>query len=227
MSIANSYDVSHDGKYIAFDSIDATGEPHVWVESLDHRSAPRRLQSDSSENNPTFGPAGDLFFQSTENGHSYLYRRALDGAQRTKITPNPVTRFETISANGQWVVAEAPVDSETGTRGVVAYPVNGGAAKRICHNLCSVRWTGDGKFLYLGLPAGGDVSANYKTFIIPLRHGESFPDLPPTGIKSDSDLARLNGVKVINDLARPGPDVSLYAFDRLTEHRNIFRIPIP
>ncbi len=227
MSIANSYDVSHDGKYIAFDSIDATGEPHVWVESLDHRSAPRRLGSDSSENNPAFGPAGDLFFQSTENGHSYLYRQALDAPQRTKIAPNPVSRFETISANGQWVVAEAPVDSETGARGVFAYPVNGGAARRVCYNLCSVRWTGDGKFLYLGLPVGGDVSANYKTFIVPLRHGKSFPDLPPTGIKSESDLTRLNGVRVINDLARPGPDVSLYAFDRLTEHRNIFRIPIP
>jgi len=77
------------------------------------------------------------------------------------------------------------------------------------------------------LPTGGDVSANYKTFIVPLRHGETFPDLPRTGIMSESDLTRLNGVKVINDLARPGPDVSLYAFDRLTEHRNIFRIPIP
>ncbi len=56
---------------------------------------------------------------------------------------------------------------------------------------------------------------------------KAFLTCPPTGIKSESDLTRLNGVRVINDLARPGPDVSLYAFDRLTEHRNIFRIPIP
>ncbi len=98
---------------------------------------------------------------------------------------------------------------------VVAYAVNGGAARRICYNLCSVRWTGDGKFLYLGLPVGGSVSANYKTFIVPLRHGESSPDLPPTGIKSESDLTRLNGVRVINDLARPGPDVFALCFRSL------------
>ena len=65
MLVANSFDVSPDGKQIALDSLDAKGEPHLWVAALDRRSPPRKLESDSPERNPVFGPAGDLFFQGT------------------------------------------------------------------------------------------------------------------------------------------------------------------
>jgi hypothetical protein len=61
--------------------------------------------------------------------------------------------------------------------------------------------------------------------VVPLRHGDSFPDLPATGIKSENDLLSLSGVKVIHESVRPGPDASLYAFDRRVPHRNIYRIP--
>jgi Tol biopolymer transport system component len=225
-SSTNSFDVSADGKQVAFDSFDARGQPHLWVAALDRRSPPRRLESDSPESNPLFGPGGELFFQAQEGGKSYLYRRPLDGGQRKKVALNPVSRFETISADGKWVVAEAPIGGEGVTRGVVAYNIDDGTAKRVCYSLCIVRWTEDGEFLYIGFPSGNVPSGVFKTFVIPLRHGHSFPNLPATGIKSESDLSSLSGVKVINDLARPGPDVSLYAFDRSTEHRNIYRVPI-
>jgi eukaryotic-like serine/threonine-protein kinase len=226
MVIANSFDLSPDGKQIALDSLDAKGEPHLWVVALDRRSPPRKLESSFPERNPVFGPTGDLFFQAQEGGLSYLYRRPLDGGQRTKVSANPVVRFETVSADGKWAVAEAPTGDQEAPRGVFAYRVDDGTAKRVCYNLCLVRWTGDGKFLYFGLPGGGGVSRNYKTFVVPLHPGESFPNLPAAGIKSESDLAHVRGVKVVDDLIHPGPDVSHYAFDRSTEHRNIYRIPI-
>ena len=226
ISVANSFDVSGDGKQIVFDSSDAKGEPHLWVAEFDRRSPPRRLESSSPESNPIFGFSRDVFFLAQEGGHLYLYRRPLDGGQRTKVTPSPVTRFETISPDGKWVVAEAPTSGEDVTRGVVAYHVEGGAAKRLCYGLCIIRWTADGKFLYVGLPGSGAVRGYYKTFVVPLRHGDNFPGLPATGIKSENDLASLSGVKVIPELARPGPDVSLYAINRRVPHRNIYRIPI-
>jgi serine/threonine protein kinase/dipeptidyl aminopeptidase/acylaminoacyl peptidase len=226
MLVANSFDVSPDGKQIALDSLDAKGESHLWVATLDRRSPPRKLESDSPERNPVFGPAGDLFFQAQEGGLTYLYRRPLAGGQRSKVTPNPVVRFETVSADGKWVVAEAPTADKEMTRGVVAYRVNDGTAKRVCYSLCVVRWTGDGKFLYIELPGGGGASGIFKTFVVPLHPGESFPALPDGGIKSESDLARLRGVRAVNNVIHPGPDVSLYAFDRSTEHRNIYRVPI-
>ena len=226
MLVANSFDVSPDGKQIAFDSLDEKGESHLWVAALDRRSPPRKLQADSPERNPVFGPAGDLFFQAQEGGLAYLYRRPLAGGQRAKVSPNPVVRFETVSADGHWVVAEAPTGDQETTRGVVAYRVTDGAARRVCYSLCVVRWTGDGKFLYVELPGGSGASRNYKTFVVPLHPGESFPDLPVGGIKSESDLARMRGVRTVDEIIHPGPDVSLYAFDRSTEHRNIYRVPI-
>jgi len=225
MLVANSFDVSPDGKQITLDSLDAKGEPHLWVAALDRRSPPRKLEAGSPERNPVFGPAGDLFFQAQEGGLSYLYRRPLAGGQRTKVSPNPVVRFETVSADGKWVVAEAPTADPEMTRGVVAYRVKDGTAKRVCYSLCVVRWTGDGKFLYVELPGRGP-SRNFKTFIVPLHPGESFPGLPDAGIKSESDLVHVHGVKVVDDTIHPGPDISLYAFYRSTEHRNIYRVPI-
>ena len=227
ISVAHSYDVSADGKQIVFDSVDAHGEPRLWVASLDRRSSPRRLESDSPETNPVFGPGGDLFFWAQEGGISYLYHRPLEGGQRKKVTPVPAPQFQTISADGKWVVAEAPISGEDVKRGVVAYRVADGAAQRVCYSLCVVRWTGDGKFLYVALLGGDAESGNYKTFVVPLRHGDSFPKLPAGGIKSEKDLLSLSGVRGINGLARPGPEVSVYAFNRWTPRRNIYRIPIP
>jgi hypothetical protein len=85
----------------------------------------------------------------------------------------------------------------------------------------------DGQWFYIGLLGGGSHSDTYRTFVIPLHAGEIFPRLPAAGIKTDRDLTGLEGVKVINDLVRPGPNGSLYAFSRDVPHRNIYRIPVP
>ena len=220
---SQSYDVSRDGKLIAFDLPDAQGEANIWIASLDHRSPPRRLDSSSPENHPLFGPSDELFFQGREGTDSYIYRRALDGSARQKVVPNPIVRAQTLSPDGEWVVTEAPIVGENVTRGVKAYHWRDGIEKRVCYNLCIVRWTLDGKSIFLTVGDG----RNFKTFAIPLRQGESFPDLPPSGVKSEADLAHLRGVHVINDFARPGPDISHYAFDRITVHRNIYCVPIP
>ncbi len=227
MSTGNSYDVSPDGKQIAFDSSDAQGQSHLWVVSLDRRQAPRRLDSRFPETNPVFGPAGDLFFQRGEGQSTYLYRRNLDSGETRKVIPTPISIFHTISPDGKWVVAQVAVTGEDRKRGVVAYRLDDGASKRVCHNLCVVNWSLDGKFLNIGIFGLGDASSEYKTFVVPLRHGETFPDLPATGIESESDLAHLRGVHVITELAYPGPDGSRYALSRWAVHRNIYRIPIP
>jgi Tol biopolymer transport system component len=227
MSTANSYDVSPDGKQIVFDSSDAQGQPHLWVVSLDRRQPPRRLESTFPETNPVFGPASDLFFQRQEGESTYLYRRNLDSGETRKVIPTPIHLFHTISPDGKWVVAEVAVTGEDAKRGVVAYRIADGTAKRVCNNLCIARWTLDGKFLNIGMFGLGDASSEYKTFVVPLHHGQTFPDLPATGIKSESDVAHLRGVHVITELAYPGRDDSRYAVSRWGVHRNIYRIPIP
>lgn len=225
MTVANSFDVSEDGKQLVFDSFDTKGIPHLWIARLDRRSPPRRVESKLPESYPVFAPAGDLFFQAQEGGTSYLYGRPQEGALVKRVSPHPVVRFETISPNGKWLVAEAPIQGEEVTRGVLAFNVDDGTIKRLCYSLCIVRWTQDGKFLYVGLPGSGGTSDIFRTFIVPLRHGNVFPVLPATGIKSGDDLAGLSRVKVKEELIHPGPDSSRYGFDRTSDHRNIYRIP--
>ena len=229
ISVANSYDVSRDGQRVVLDAIDTHGQAHLWLASLNHRQPPRQLGAGLPETEPLFGSGDEVFFQMQEEGRTYLWRRPIDGGEGARAIPNPISRFETISPDGKWVVAEAPVTGENVTRGVVAFPVGGGTPKRICYSLCAVRWTQDGKSFYVSLPGrGGNNSAqNYKTFVVPLRSGQTFPNLPGDGIKSDEDLERLRGVETINELVRPGPDASRYVIGRSTVHRNIYSVPIP
>jgi eukaryotic-like serine/threonine-protein kinase len=229
ISVANSYDVSRDGQRVVLDAIDAHGQPHLWLAWLNHRQPPRQLGFGLPETEPLFGLNDDLFFQAQEEGRTFLWHRPIDGGEGARVMPNPIARFETISPDGRWVVAEAPVSGENVTRGVLAFPVGGGTPKRICYSLCSVRWTQDGKSLYLSLPgrSGKESALNYKTFIVPLHADESFPSLPSGGIKSDKDVEQLRGVKTINELVRPGPDGSRYAIGRSTVHRNIYSVPLP
>jgi eukaryotic-like serine/threonine-protein kinase len=227
ISVANSYDVSPDGKQIAFDSWDTQKHTHLWVASLDRHQPPRRLESTVPESLPVFGPGGDLFFQRQEGESSYLYRRNLDTGDTEKALPGPIVRFHTISPDGKWAVAEAPVRGADTTRGVIAYRMEDGTATRLCYNLCIVRWSLDGKYIYIGILGPGNSESDFKTFVVPLRNGKTFPELPATGIKSESDVAHLRGVQVIPELAYPGPDVSRYAVSHGSVHRNIYRIPIP
>ena len=139
LGIANSYDISPDGERVIFDSFDSEGHAHLWMAWLDRRSPPRQLESNLLEILPVFGPKGDIFSQAPEGGKFYLYRRLHDGGQPSRITARPITRLETISPDGKWVVAMIPVEGEQTTRGIVAFNVDDGTTKRICYSLCAVR----------------------------------------------------------------------------------------
>ena len=229
ISVANTYDVSRDGQRVVLDAVDTQGKPHLWLAWLDHRQPPRQLGSGSPETKPLFGPNEGVFFQVQEEGRTHIWHRPIDGGEGARAIPNPVARFETISPDGKWIVAEAPVAGESVTRGVVAFRVGDGMPKRICYSLCIVRWTQDGKSLYLSLPNRGSKNSAmaYKTFIVHLHGGQSFPDLPSDGIKSEKDLEWLRDVETIDQAVRPGPDDSRYVIGRSTVHRNIYRVPIP
>jgi Tol biopolymer transport system component len=226
-SLWDTFDISPDGHLLVFDSFDAKGVPKLWTAWLDRRAPPRQLESELPESDPVFGLDGSLYYQAQEGPKSYLYRRPTDGGAGKRVTNHPVVRLQTISPDGKWLVAESPVGSEDSFRGVEAFNVDDDTVKRVCSILCIVRWSADGKLVYVSLSRSGESVSRYRTFIVPLRHGSAFPDLPATGIKTEADLEKLNGVKVVDELLHPGPDSSRYAFDRESDHRNIYRIPLP
>jgi sugar lactone lactonase YvrE len=85
-------------------------------------------------------------------------------------------------------------------------------------------WSSDQKFLYV------HASGARQTYAIPLRPGQLVPALPADGLVSLSakDVEKLPGAKAFPEpRAFGGADPSIYAYPRVTTHRNIYRIPVP
>ena len=109
----------------------------------------------------------------------------------------------------------------------MAVPVDGGPPRRICRGGRPVEWSPDGKFLYISVQQSSRNSAG-KTLVIPLPAGEMFPNLPPSGIVGLEDAPLFRGSRLIDGWnLSPGPDPSVFAYVKMTVHRNLFRIPLP
>jgi hypothetical protein len=66
-----------------------------------------------------------------------------------------------------------------------------------------------------------------KTVAIPILAGQSLPDLPAGGLDANTSEIRLAGARVIErGPISPGPDPSIYVFEKRDLQRNLFRIPL-
>jgi len=222
----NRYTVSSDGKRVAFSAPDPEGKSHLWLASLNRGFSPRQFSPTVEESSPVFGLAGDLFFRSTEGKNFFLYRMKQDGTGRQRLTPIPILDLESVSPNGQWVMTSIEVSAEERYFASVVYSTSGGPAIPVC-DLCHALWAPDGKFLYLWFHGWGGAEVS-RTFAVPVPPGKPLPPLPPSGLKSEADLAKVPGVKVIEHGAiSPGANPSVYAFVRSSVHRNLYRVPVP
>ncbi len=219
------YDISADGKRVAFAALDDAGKPRLWLASLDRRFSPRQMPS-SGEDSPIFGLTGDLFFRATEGKFNFIYRMKEDGSDRQKVVADPLIFLNSVSPDGQWVTGWAAVSGEETSSATLAYPTHGGPPVRLCE-YCGTQWSRDGKLFYLSLHGmGGRASA--KTLVIELPSGRVLPPLPASGIRSEADLAALPVLAVIEHrFVAPGPTRAVYAFARETVARNLYRIPVP
>jgi serine/threonine protein kinase len=216
-----SFDVSDDGTRVVFASADADGKPRVWIAPLDGRFPPRRI-SEADSDHPMFVPDGHVIFRVSEGGANFVYRMKEDGTGRQKIVSTPIMALNNVSPDGRWVVSYAPVSGEAVTMAVQAYPTDGGPAVRVC-NQCKVSWSRDGRRWYLSVPWNEG-----RTYVIALGDGQSWPDLPPGGIRSRADLDKLSIVETIEQVrVAPGGAAGTYAFVRTTIQRNLYRIPLP
>jgi hypothetical protein len=222
------YDISLDGRRIVFAARGPHGESRLWIASTDRRFPPRQIPSSTSDDSPVFGPGGDIFCRTTEGGSNFVYRVKEDGTGRQKALPNPILDFESVSPDGEWLIAVAPVFNEEMPAALFAYPVHGGAPVRICGGGPSeARWDRAGKFLYLALLEMGRRSGRARTLVLPIPHGRDLPPLPSSGINSPEDVKGLPGVKVIDQVISPGATASVYVFTRTSVHRNLYSIPLP
>jgi eukaryotic-like serine/threonine-protein kinase len=217
------YDISSDGKDVAFTATAGEGTSQIWLAPLDRRSAPREVARGG--NSVSFGANDELVFLLKEEKNNYLYRIKRDGSERERITSGPVLGKNGVSPDGEWVIGALPVVGDATAevpRGVFAIPVHGGVARRICDvDACPATWSPDGRFLFVS-----SLTVTGKTLVIPVPAGKSLPDFPLSGITL-SAAQILPGTHLIDhDWISPGPDSSTYAFAVTSLRRNLFRIPL-
>ncbi len=155
-----------------------------------------------------------------------LYRVKKDGTGRARITDLSITDGSGVSPDGEWV-ATGIAGATNGRPSVatMAVPVHGGTPRVICPESCIVRWSGDGRFLYVRIGSTGPRTDD--TFVVPIPAGRPLPDFPAAGIGSADAWRALPGVRVIvHDTVYAGADPSTYVFVKRDLQRNLFRIPI-
>jgi WD40 repeat protein len=217
---SSGFDISPDGRQLVFFSPDREGKLRLWLTPLDRRSPPRQIPNAEGEQ-PVFGPSGEIFFRKVEGSSAYLYSVREDGTALRRTSELRVIDVFGTSADRKWVLLGAAGHGE------VIFPTGGGAPLFThLHPPDWLRWTGDGKHLFVC----GNNDSRTKAYALPLAPGEVLPRSIPSAenFPSQAELAKLPGVRVIPiaDVV-PGPTADIYAFTRETVQRNVYRIPIP
>ena len=225
--LTEHYNVSPDGKRVVFLSVDESGHSQLWLAPLDASSPPRRLASTEYADRALFDPHGGVLFVGGEGGVYYLYHVNDDGTGLRKLLPRTVSFLYSICPDGRavavWVGADVYVDAYDGSSQTLICKGCGTAGEEnrgVTPPLLS--WSSDRKFLYV------HSTRTRQSYAVPLPPGQLVPPLPPGGLARLSDAANLPGAKTFPEpRASGGADPSVYAYPRVTTHRNIYRIPVP
>jgi eukaryotic-like serine/threonine-protein kinase len=218
-----SFSLSADGKRIVFSAKDKQGHFRLWVASLDLRFSPRQFPSNVDEDQAVFAFDGEVFFRAAEQGSNFLYRMNADGSGRTKALPQPIYGFHSISPDKKWVIVRLATNGEETPYVTEAFPLVGGAPVRICGVNCTARWAPGGRALVLSLSS----MATTNTYLVPIPPGQLLPSLPAGGIKSKAEPENWKGAVTIPSPIGASSQPGVYAFRRISAHRNLYRIPLP
>jgi len=222
-----SYDVSPDGTQVVFAARSpADGRSQLWLTARDHHSPPRLLSS-SDDDTPFFGAHGDILVMASDGHANYLMAMNTDGSGRRKAISSSIIELRGMSPDHQWAVVMIPIDEEP-LSAMAAIPLNGGTVRRICPGLCMIRWTPDGRLLFVETTNNVERRA---AIMIPVPPGQALPWLPPSGIQSVDDSARVPGSFVVDLPIRheitPGLAAGAFVYTPAVAHRNLFRVQLP
>ncbi|MGD0222585.1 MAG: protein kinase [Terriglobia bacterium] len=220
------YDISPDGGRIVFAAQNRAGESHLWIASLDRRSPPRQIPSSTKDDSPFFVPGGYVFFRGAEGSSNFVFRVNEDGSGRQKVSPNPILELFSVSPDGEWFTALAPLQTGDIPVATRAYPVDGRAPVKICVGYCVNEWDRAGKVFGL-TPERARGHVPVQTIVFPLPTGRDLPTLPDFNVDSPIDPGKIPGVKVIDAAIGPGLTSAAYVYTRQSVHRNLYSIPVP
>jgi hypothetical protein len=229
MSVAD-FDISPDEREVAFTMRAAGGQAHVWLASVDRRSAPRRVLD--AADTVSFGPEGELIVRALGERSNSLVRVKKDGSGRERIGNYAILNAGRTSPDGTWVIASVSgsLEGGPGSEGTFAIPVRGGAPVAICSRYCVSAWSPDGRFFQVTVQGGTSTFVSPvrgRTLAFPVPRGRLLPDLSAGAIPLDSEWSGPEGTRVIDraDVVL-GLEPSTYVFVKADLQRNLFRIPL-
>ncbi len=190
---AKNYSVSNDGRQVAFVMTDQTGHSALWIAPTSHRSSPRRISSNASEDSPLFLPSGDLVFRAIEGGTNFLYRMKPDGTGRHKIIPDHILEFTAVSPDGRWAAAATADPDEEHPASLKAFAIDGGPPVTLCTPPIAC-WIGTppGKFVYVSFP-----DFHEGSFAVPVMQDTGLPRVPPGGIANIRDVTNVKTIAAV------------------------------
>jgi serine/threonine protein kinase len=226
-----AYDISPNGRQVVASVLDKRGKDRLWVAPLDRSSPPHEIPNVEGLA-PMFGADGQILYLVTEGTSRFAYSVDGDGTDRHKVIERPISMLIRISPDKHWLVVLLPGGAASN---IAAFPLRGGAPAQITMGGttsfvdANVQWSPDGgRFLVSVTTAMSPVVVAGRTYAVPLQPGQMFPPLPAGGFRSESDIAKLPGARVINALqVTPGPKPDMYAFASATVQHNLYRVPLP
>lgn len=222
--LGQAYDISPDGRRIAAIAPDFDGKDRLWVAPLDRSSRPHVIPGVEGDR-LAFGPDHEIFFRRREGTSFFVYRVHEDGSGLRKAIEQPLANLNSISPDGQWLIALLPGETSAP---LAAFRLDGGAPIPILGGGIReghVRWSANERILFIWVATSSAMSGGV-TYAIPLPPGRMFPEIPRGGFQSEADLAKLPGTRVIEAFAAPGPTSETYAYSREAVQRNLYRIPL-
>ena len=221
-----AYEVSLDGRQVVYATEASGGAGQLWLALVD-RSSPARKVGIPGSNWPHFGAHQQILFQHTEGNSNYLEQMNLDGSNRSKVVPYPISEIQSVSPARKWVIASVPTAPDGSGPAQMAIPMDGGPPRRMCSSYCVPMWSSNGKFLLVQIEQPSRTNPG-RSLAIPIGPGETLPDLPPAGIPPFADTSLVKGSQSIpRAYLVPGMDPEHFAFVNTTVHRNLYRISLP
>ena len=217
---ALDYDISPDGRHLVMEASDSNGKPRLWLATFDRQSPPRQIPNVEGRN-AFFVPEGEIFFRHAEGSADFIYAVRQDGTGLRKVLAQPVVSAGRVSPDGRWIAVWAPLP-DNGPLAKQVFPLGGGHPV-IIGSYTYLQWSSSGDSVWF---SAGPVPED-RSYIVPVPKGHVLPEIPAGGFSSEEDIARLPGARRLDANGGPGPTADVYAFERRTAQRNLYRIPIP
>jgi WD40 repeat protein len=220
------FDISPDQARAAF-TVRSASSSQIFLAPLDRSSPPRLVTKDGRL--VSFGNSGTLIFLQLEEKAGHLARIQTDGSGLEHLLDTPITDKGAVSPDGEWVAVGGLIgggnEPPGNVPGTIAVSTRDRRSRSICKGVCNVRWSSDGKYLYV-TTVGRVTTSGGRTLVIAMPHGFALADLPRTelDLASDEELAHIQVIR--QSLVSPGPDPQNYVFATAAFQGNLFRIPL-